>query len=218
MITQGSEEWFAQRLGHVTASRMSDVLAKGKSGGEAVTRAKYRMQIIAERITGRVADSFSSAAMEWGTEQEPYARTRYAAVTGRIVDEAEFYTHPTIKWLGASPDGLLNDTGGLLEIKCPNTQTHLGYMLDKKAPAVYINQMQTQMWVTGRAWCDFVSFDPRVPQHLQLFIVRLNRDDALIEKMETEVRKFLSEVQDALNQLFSIEVDDNLIQLENKNV
>ena len=183
MITQGSEEWFAQRLGHVTASRMSDVLAKGKSGGEAVTRAKYRMQIIAERVTGRVADSFSSAAMEWGTEQEPFARMRYAATTGRIVDEAEFYTHPTIKWLGASPDGLLNDTGGLLEIKCPNTQTHLGYLLDKKAPAAYINQMQTQMWVTGRAWCDFVSFDPRVPQHLQLFIVRLNRDDALIEKM-----------------------------------
>jgi putative phage-type endonuclease len=200
MITQGSPEWFEQRLGHVTASKMSDVLAKGKSG-EAVTRLKYRMQIIAERITGRVSESFSSAAMEWGTEQEPFARMRYAADTGRIVDEAEFYTHPTIKWLGASPDGLLNDTGGLLEIKCPNTQTHLGYLLDKKVPAVYINQMQTQMWVTGRAWCDFVSFDPRVPNHLQLFIVRLDRDDDLIERMETEVHKFLSEVENSLIQL-----------------
>jgi putative phage-type endonuclease len=205
MITQGSEAWFKSRLGSVTASRMSDVLAKGKSG-EAVTRAKYRMQIIAERVTGQVADSFSSAAMLWGTEQEPYARMRYAAATGRIVDEAEFYTHPTIKWLGASPDGLLNDTGGLLEIKCPNTQTHLGYLLDKKAPAAYINQMQTQMWVTGRAWCDFVSFDPRVPEHLQLFIVRLDRDDALIETMEEEVHKFLGEVEVLIN------------QLENKNV
>jgi hypothetical protein len=91
-------------------------------------------------------------------------------------------------------------------------------LLDKKAPAAYINQMQTQMWVTGRAWCDFVSYDPRVPEHLQLFIVRLDRDDALIKKMETEVHKFLSEIQDALNQLFSIDVDDDLIQLENKNV
>ena len=205
MIAQGTPEWFAQRLGNVTASRMSDVLAKGKSG-EAVTRQKYRMQIIAERITGLVAESFTSAAMEWGTEQEKFARIRYEADTGYFVDEAEFYTHPTIKWLGASPDGLLNDTGGLLEIKCPNTQTHLGYMLDKKAPAAYINQMQTQMWVTGRAWCDFVSFDPRVPERLQLFIVRLNRDDALIERMEVEVHKFLSEVEEAIN------------VLENKNV
>ena len=205
MIAQGTPEWFAQRLGHVTASRMSDVLAKGKSG-EAVTRQKYRMQIIAERITGLVAESFTSAAMEWGTEQEKFARIRYEADTGYFVDEAEFYTHPTIKWLGASPDGLLNDTGGLLEIKCPNTQTHLGYMLDKKAPAAYINQMQTQMWVTGRAWCDFVSYDPRVPERLQLFIVRLNRDDALIERMEVEVHKFLSEVEEAIN------------VLENKNV
>ena len=205
MIAQGTPEWFAQRLGHVTASRMSDVLAKGKAG-EAVTRQKYRMQIIAERVSGRVAESFTSAAMEWGTEQEKFARIRYEADTGYFVDEAEFYTHPTIKWLGASPDGLLNDTGGLLEIKCPNTQTHLGYMLDKKAPAVYINQMQTQMWVTGRAWCDFVSYDPRVPEHLQIFIVRLDRDDALIDRMEEEVHKFLGEVEVSIN------------QLENKNV
>ena len=205
MIAQGSLQWFEQRRGHLTASRMSDVLAKGKTG-EAVTRQKYRMQIIAERITGLVAESFTSAAMEWGTEQEKFARIRYVADTGYFVDEAEFYTHPTIKWLGASPDGLLNDTGGLLEIKCPNTQTHLGYMLDKKAPAAYINQMQTQMWVTGRAWCDFVSYDPRVPERLQLFIVRLNRDDALIERMEVEVHKFLSEVEEAIN------------VLENKNV
>ena len=205
MIAQGTPEWFAQRLGNVTASRMSDVLAKGKSG-EAVTRQKYRMQLVAERITGLVAESFTSAAMEWGTEQEKFARIRYEADTGYFVDEAEFYTHPTIKWLGASPDGLLNDTGGLLEIKCPNTQTHLGYMLDKKAPATYVNQMQTQMWVTGRAWCDFVSYDPRVPEHLQLFVSRLQRDNDLIAKMEIETIKFLGEVEEAIN------------QLENKNV
>lgn len=205
MIAQGTPEWFAQRLGHVTASRMSDVLAKGKAG-EAVTRQKYRMQIIAERISGRVAESFTSAAMEWGTEHEPLARIRYEADTGYFVDEAEFCFHPTIKWLGASPDGVINGVSGLIEIKCPNTQTHLGYRLDNKPPAAYINQMQCQMWVTGATYCDFVSYDPRVPEHLQLFVSRLQRDNDLIAKMEIETIKFLGEVDDAIK------------QLENKNV
>jgi len=200
MIAQGTQEWFAQRLGHVTASRMSDVLAKGKSG-EAVTRQKYRMQIIAERVSGRVAESFTSAAMEWGTEHEPLARIRYEADTGYFVDEAEFCFHPTIKWLGASPDGVISGVNALIEIKCPNTQTHLGYRLDNKPPAAYVNQMQTQMWVTGATYCDFVSYDPRVPEHLQLFISRLQRDNDLIAKMEIETIKFLSEVEEAINQL-----------------
>ena len=200
MIAQGTPEWFAQRLGHVTASRMSDVLAKGKAG-EAVTRQKYRMQIIAERISGRVAESFTSAAMEWGVEQEKFARIRYEADTGYFVDEAEFCNHPTIKWLGASPDGTISGVSGLIEIKCPNTQTHLGYRLDNKPPAAYINQMQCQMWVTGADWCDFVSYDPRVPEHLQLFVSRLQRDNDLIAKMEIETIKFLGEVDDAINQL-----------------
>ena len=205
MIAQGTEAWFKSRLGHVTASRMSDVLAKGKSG-EAVTRQKYRMQIIAERVSGRVAESFTSAAMEWGTEHEPLARIRYEADTGYFVDEAEFCFHPTIKWLGASPDGVISGVNALIEIKCPNTQTHLGYRLDNKPPAAYINQMQCQMWVTGATYCDFVSYDPRVPEHLQLFVSRLQRDNDLIAKMETEVVKFLGEVDDAIK------------QLENKNV
>ena len=205
MIAQGTPEWFAQRLGHVTASRMSDVLAKGKAG-EAVTRQKYRMQIIAERVSGRVAESFTSAAMEWGTEHEPLARIRYEADTGYFVDEAEFCFHPTIKWLGASPDGVISGVNALIEIKCPNTQTHLGYRLDNKPPAAYINQMQCQMWVTGATYCDFVSYDPRVPEHLQLFVSRLQRDNDLIAKMEIETIKFLGEVEEAIN------------QLENKNV
>jgi putative phage-type endonuclease len=196
---------------------MSDVLAKGKSG-EAVTREKYRMQIIAERITNSVADSFTSAAMEWGVEQEKFARIRYEADTGYFVDEAEFCNHPTIKWLGASPDGVISGVNALIEIKCPNTQTHLKYRLDNKPPAAYINQMQCQMWVTGADWCDFVSYDPRVPEHLQLFVSRLHRDNALIVKMRIETVDFLSEVEDALNKLLSIEVYDELIQLENKNV
>jgi putative phage-type endonuclease len=179
---------------------MSDVLAKGKSG-EAVTRAKYRMQLVAERITGEVDDSFTSAAMQWGTDHEPLARIRYEADTGYFVDEAEFCFHPTIKWLGASPDGIISGVNGLIEIKCPNKQTHLSYRLDNKPPAAYINQMQCQMWVTGATYCDFVSYDPRVPEHLQLFVSRLHRDDDLIAKMETEVVKFLGEVDDAIKQL-----------------
>ena len=201
MIMQGTPEWFAQRLGHVTASRMSDVLAKGKAGEAAVTRQKYRMQIIAERVSGRVADSFNNAAMQWGTDHEPLARIRYEADTGYFVDEAEFCFHPTIKWLGASPDGVISGVNALIEIKCPNTQTHLGYRLDNKPPAAYVNQMQCQMWVTGAIYCDFVSYDPRVPDHLQLFVSRLRRDDDLIAKMETEVVKFLGEVDDAIKQL-----------------
>jgi len=199
MITQGSPEWFAQRLGHVTASRMSDVLAKGKSV-EAVTRQKYKMQIIAERISGQVAESFTNAAMQWGTEHEPFARIRYEADKGVFVDEAEFYTHPTIKWLGASPDGLVGEDG-LIEIKCPNTQTHLGYLLEQKVPPAYVNQIQTQLWVTGRAWCDFVSHDPRVPERLQLLVVRMERDEKLISVMEAEVKRFLIEVQESIIKL-----------------
>jgi putative phage-type endonuclease len=179
---------------------MSDVLAKGKSG-EAVTRQKYRMQIIAERVSGQVADSFNNAAMQWGTDHEPLARIRYEADTGYFVDEAEFCFHPTIKWLGASPDGVISGVNALIEIKCPNTQTHLGYRLDNKPPAAYVNQMQCQMWVTGAIYSDFVSYDPRVPEHLQLFVSRLRRDDDLIAKMETEVVKFLGEVDDAIKQL-----------------
>jgi putative phage-type endonuclease len=200
MDIQGSEAWFKSRLGSVTASRMSDVLAKGKAG-EAVTRQKYRMQIIAERVSGQVADSFNNAAMQWGTDHEPLARIRYEADTGYFVDEVGFCNHPTIKWLGASPDGIISGVNALIEIKCPNTQTHLGYRLDNKPPAVYVNQMQCQMWVTDATYCDFVSYDPRVPEHLQLFVSRLRRDNDLIAKMETEVVKFLGEVDDAIKQL-----------------
>ena len=200
MINQGSPEWFAQRLGHVTASRMSDVLAKGKSG-EAVTRAKYRMQLVAERITGLVDESFTSAAMEWGVEQEKFARIRYEADTGYFVDEAEFCNHPTIKWLGASPDGIISGVNALIEIKCPNSATHIEYLTDNKAPAKYINQMQCQMAVTGRKWCDFVSFDPRLPEDLQLFVVRVERDQKYIDSMEVEVVEFLTEVEGMVNQL-----------------
>jgi predicted phage-related endonuclease len=126
---------------------------------------------------------------------------RYEADRGVFVDEAEFHAHPTIKWLGASPDGLVMGANGLIEIKCPNTQTHLGYLLEQKVPAAYINQIQTQLWVTGRSWCDFVSFDPRVPERLQLLVVRMERDEKLISVMEAEVEKFLIEVEESIIKL-----------------
>lgn len=193
MVEQGTEEWLAMRLGHVTASCIADVMAKGKSG-EAESRRKYKLKLIAERLTKQQQETFSNAAMEWGVEQEPYARMAYEVAVGEFVDKTGFWKHPSIEWVGASPDGLVGDDG-LVEIKCPNTTTHIDYIYDDKVPAKYFKQIQCQLWVTGRKWCDFVSFDPRLPQPNQLFIKRCLRDEEFIPEMETEVREFLSEVE-----------------------
>lgn len=201
MIAQGTPEWFAQRLGHVTASMMSHVLAVGK-GGEALTRKNYRLQLVAERMSGVVAESFSSSAMEWGTATEPLARMQYEAHAGVLVDSAPFCIHPSIKWVGASPDGFVHD--GLIEIKCPNTQTHLGYRLDNRCPPRYIDQIQCQLWCTERDWADFVSFDPRLPERLQLFVFRVQRDDRFIAEMQKNTIKFLAEVEETINKLEEI--------------
>jgi len=201
MIAQGTPEFFAQRLGHVTASMMSHVLAVGKSG-EALTRKNYRLQLVAERMSGKVAESFSSSAIEFGIANEPLARMQYESYAGTLVDLAPFCTHPSIKWVGASPDGFVND--GLLEIKCPNTQTHLNYRLDNRCPPRYVDQIQCQLWCTERDWADFVSFDPRLPERLQLFVFRVQRDDRLIRDMQKETIKFLSEVEQTINKLEEI--------------
>ena len=207
MIIQGSEAWFKSRLGHLTASRMSEALSKGTG----VTRDKYKMQLISERLTGQSEKSFSNGYMEWGTQQEKFARMRYESDTDCIVDEAEFYTHPTIKWFGASPDGLLMDEDGsikgLIEIKCLKTENHLEFFLSEspKIPAKYIVQMQCQMWVTGAEWCDFVSYDSRViHEHRQIFITRVKRDDKFIKEMEIDVVKFLAEVEETVQKLEKI--------------
>lgn len=198
-IEQGSEAWRALRAGKVTASRVADVLSKVKSG-EAAGRKNYRMDLVAERLTGKPADSFTNAAMQWGTEQEPFARIAYETHKGLFVDQVPFVDHPTIEWFGCSPDGLVGEDG-LLEIKCPNTTTHLEYLEDGKPPSKYIPQMMAQMACTGRKWCDFVSFDPRLPEDLQLLVVRLNRDDAYIQDMEAQIVQFLNEVDATLTQL-----------------
>jgi putative phage-type endonuclease len=197
-MEQRTEEWFAARLGKVTASRVADVLAKIKSG-ESASRKNYKMELVVQRLTNKVGESFTNAAMEWGTEQEPFARMAYEAHTGTFVKEEGFVDHPTIEGFGCSPDGIVGE--GLIEIKCPNTATHIETVLENKAPSKYIPQMQCQMACTGAKWCDFVSFDPRVPEDLQLFVVRVERDQEYIDAMEVEVKQFLSEVLDLFNQL-----------------
>ena len=197
-MEQRTEEWFAARLGKVTASRVADVLAKIKSG-ESASRKNYKMELVVQRLTGKAGESFTNAAMEWGTEQEPFARMAYEAHTSTFVKEEGFVDHPTIEGFGCSPDGIVGE--GLIEIKCPNTANHIETVLENKAPSKYIPQMQCQMACTGAKWCDFVSFDPRVPEDLQLFVVRVERDQEYIDSMEVEVKQFLSEVLDLFNQL-----------------
>ena len=198
-IEQGSDAWKALRAGKVTASRVADVMSKIKSG-ESAGRKNYRMDLVAERLTGKPVDSFTNSAMQWGTEQEPFARIAYETHKGIFVEQVPFVDHPTIEWFGCSPDGLVGEDG-LLEIKAPNTTTHLEYLQDGKPPSKYIPQMMAQMACTGRKWCDFVSFDPRLPEDLQMLVVRLNWDDAYIQEMETEVKQFLNEVEATLSQL-----------------
>lgn len=191
-MDQRSEDWFAIRLGKVTASCISKVTAKTKTGWGA-ERANYRAQLVAERLTGQRQDSFTNAAMQWGIDTEEQARTAYAFLHGQNVVEEAFVVHPTIEMAGASPDGLVG-ADGLVEIKCPNTATHIDTLKGQAIPSKYIGQMDWQMACTGRQWCDFVSFDPRLPEEMQLFVQRHHRDDARIAELETLVTEFLAEV------------------------
>jgi putative phage-type endonuclease len=197
-MEQRTDDWFAARLGKVTASRVADVIAKTKTGYGA-SRANYMADLVVERLTGQKASSFSNAAMEWGTEQEPNAKAAYAAKTGILVEDVGFIDHPTVAMSGASPDGFAEE--GLVEIKCPNTATHLEYIFDGKPPQKYVTQMQWQMACAGKPWCDFVSYDPRLPERLQLLVVRVPRDDDYIKMLEQEVTIFLQELDDKLNKL-----------------
>lgn len=198
-LEQGSEAWKQARLGKVTASRIADMLAKTKTGWGA-SRANYRAQIVAERLTGQPGDSYTNAAMEWGNEKEAEAREVYQLITGSEVVEVGAVLHPEITMALASPDGLVGDDG-LVEIKCPNTATHIETLLAEAVPGKYVFQMQFQMACTGRAWCDFVSFDPRLPADMQMFVKRVHCDDELIARYEQEVIVFLSEVGDTILKL-----------------
>lgn len=204
MIQQGTQEWFAQRIGKVTASRIADLMAKTKTG-YSTSRDNYKAQLVLERLTGQREESYTNAAMQWGTEQEPNARALYEARTGILVDEVPMVQHPSIDGSGASPDGLVG-IDGLVEIKCPNSATHIDYCLTKTVPKKYVLQMQWQMACTGRKWCDFVSYDPRMPERLQMWIVRVERDDKLISEIESEVVSFIKEVESDVKKLEVIEL------------
>lgn len=202
MIEQGTPEWFASRLGKVTASRVADIVAKTKSG-YSTSRANYMAQLVVERLTGVKFETFTNSAMEWGTQTEPLARAAYEVKNDVMVDETGLVDHPTIAMSGASPDGLVGDDG-LIEIKCPNTATHIDTVLSGEADKRYLCQMQWQLAVTGRKWCDFVSYDPRMPDNLKLFIKRVERDDELIQELEAEVVKFIQELDEKVEKLKSI--------------
>ena len=202
MMDQGSEEWFTIRIGKVTASRVADVIAKTKTGYSA-TRDNYMAQLVCERLTGQKGESFSNAAMQHGTDTEPLARAAYEALQDVLVDEVGFVPHPTIEMAGASPDGLVG-TDGLLEIKCPNTATHIETLISKVVPGKYNTQMQFQMACTGRQWCDFVSFDNRLPEMFQLFVTRVPRDEVFIRLIESEIIQFLAELDDKINKLMKV--------------
>lgn len=198
-MEQRSPEWYASRAGKATASRIADVIAKTKSG-YSTSRANYAAQLVCERLTGVVEESYNNAAMQWGTEKEPEARRLYEFMRDVTADEVALVDHPHIAMSAASPDGLINDDG-LIEIKCPNTATHIEYLLSKEVPSKYKPQMAWQMACTGRQWCDFVSYDPRLPANLQLFVVRYERDERYIAELEAEVKAFLAEVSETVKRL-----------------
>lgn len=204
MELQSDEQaWLIARAGHVTASRINDVMAKGRganAGGWGVTRANYAADLIAERLSGRPLESFTSAAMQHGKDTEALARAAYEFHTDLDVSPAAFVKHPRIEWAGATPDGFIGEDG-LVEFKCPNTATHIDTLLKRVVPSKYIAQIQWQLAVTGRAWCDFVSFDPRLPERTRMFVQRVKRDVAAIAELEKQVEIFLAELDTTLSDL-----------------
>ena len=195
MAEQGSPEWFAERRGRVTASRIADVMAQTKSGPGAA-RKNYMAELVVERLTDTTPERFTSAAMQWGTDTEPQARATYTLVEGSPVQEVGFVPHPTLM-AGASPDGLVGERG-LVEIKCPNTATHIETLLTGKIDGKYQKQMQFQLACTARDWCDFVSFDPHLPDEMQLWVQRVYRDDVMVAEIEAAVTAFLAELDQSI--------------------
>ncbi len=198
-IIQGSPEWFAIRLGKVTASRIADATARTKSGWGA-SRMNYMAELIVERLTGQSAPSYTNAAMQWGTDQEPVARAAYEFMRDCEAVQIGFVDHPKIAMSGASPDGLIG-SDGLVEFKCPNSATHIDTLIEDGFDGKYVKQMQWQMACTGRKWCDWVSFDPRLPAAMQLYIYRVKRNDELIAELEKEIQDFLAELDDKIARL-----------------
>ena len=198
-IEQRSPDWFAARLGKVTASRVADVIAKTKTGYSA-SRENYMAQLVCERLTQTPTEGFTNAAMLHGIEQEPFARAAYETAKGVMVEEVGFIVHPEIDMSGASPDGFVG-VNGLVEIKCPTLATTMETWLTQKVPQKYFTQIQFQLACTDRVFCDYVVFDPRMPKHLQLFVTRVERDEDYIAHIEDEIVQFLDEVDQKVKKL-----------------
>lgn len=201
-LIQGSAEWRQARCGSLGASRVADALAKTKSGWGA-SRANLMAELIAERLTGVPADNYTNAAMQWGTATEPDARAAYEFRHDIDVGLVGIVRHPVIAMTHASPDGLVGEDG-LIEIKCPSTATHIETLLGASVPGKYLTQIQWQLACTRRAWCDFVSYDPRLPEEHRLFVRRVPRDDRFIEELEREVETFLAEVDHKLSRIAAL--------------
>ena len=199
-MEQRSEEWFQARLGKVTASRVADVLAKIKSG-ESASRRNYKIQLVSERLTGEKQETYINQAMQDGIDREFYARERYVQQFGEV-EEVGFVKHPTLE-AGASPDGMVGEDG-IIEIKCPMGSTHTETLMTQDVPSRYVPQIQFQLLVTGRKWCDFVSYNPMFPEHLQVFVKRVEADPVYQKELESEVKQFLSEVDNVINKLKEI--------------
>jgi putative phage-type endonuclease len=199
-MEQGTQEWHEARLGRVTASRIADVMMKPTTAGFQ----NYRSQLVCERLTGQPTETFTSAAMQHGTETEPQARAMYTLTTGHSVDEVGFVPHPLIDMAGASPDGLVGELG-LVEIKCPQPTEHIRVLTGGAIKPGYVLQMLWQMECTGREWCDFVSFNPDLPDDLQLHIQRVEYDSEKAAEITGAVRSFLASVDDTFAKLRSIQ-------------
>ncbi len=199
-IIQGSDEWLALRAGKVTASRVADIVRQVNGGKPSASRQRYLGEIVAERLTGAPTATFKSAEMQWGNDNEAQACDGYTFYHGGSLSQIAFVDHPRIAQSGASPDRLV-DSAGLIEIKCPATHTHIDALLGAPIDPDYVKQIQWQLACTERQWCDFCSFDPRMPEDLRLFVTRVERDDALIRELETAVEIFLAEVDDTIKRL-----------------
>lgn len=199
-VLQGSPEWHQLRIGKATASRVADIIRKGKGGALSLSRARYAGELVAERLSGLPTVGFKSADMEWGNQTEAQARDAYAFYRDADLVEVDFVDHPSIGMTGASPDRLVAPDG-LLEIKCPATHTHIATLFGEPIDPDYIVQMQWQMACTGRAWCDWASFDPRLPESMRLHVRRVDRDNARIAELERAVVDFLNEVRLTVHRL-----------------
>lgn len=200
---QRTDAWHADRCGKFTASRFVDVLARDKKTGKEKLKAWHDCvwQVVTERLTGVQDEGVDSYSMRWGREVESFARSAYELETGLLVAESAFINHPTLEFVGCSPDGLIDLDGGL-EMKSPkDSKIHLDRFVNGMNEAEFMPQVQGCMWVTGRKWWDWISYDPRMPEHLRLFKVRWERNDEYIKKLEEAVLEAETRVQEIIKQL-----------------